>query len=70
MLTLEEIKNVTFHKARNGYQTEDVDDFIDSVIETVDNILHERDDYLKKLDIFAKKVSTSLEQVCLLKKLV
>ena len=33
MLTLEEIKNVTFHKARNGYQTEDVDDFIDSVIE-------------------------------------
>lgn len=56
MLTLEEIKNVTFHKARNGYQTEDVDDFIDSVIETVDNILHERDDYLKKLDIFAKKV--------------
>lgn len=56
MLTLEEIKNVTFHKARNGYQTEDVDDFIDSVIETVDNILRERDDYLKKLDIFAKKV--------------
>lgn len=56
MLTLEEIKNVTFHKARNGYQTEDVDDFIDSVIETVDSILHERDDYLKKLDIFAKKV--------------
>lgn len=56
MLTLEEIKNVTFHKARNGYQTEDVDDFIDGVIETVDNILRERDDYLKKLDIFAKKV--------------
>lgn len=56
MLTLEEIKNVTFHKARNGYQTEDVDDFIDSVIETVDSILSERDDYLKKLDIFAKKV--------------
>lgn len=56
MLTLEEIKNVTFHKARNGYQTEDVDDFIDSVIETVDSILRERDDYLKKLDIFAKKV--------------
>ncbi len=56
MLTLEEIKNVTFHKARNGYQTEDVDDFIDGVIETVDSILRERDDYLKKLDIFAKKV--------------
>ena len=45
MLTLEEIKNVTFHKARNGYQTEDVDDFIDSVIETVAGVIRSVEDY-------------------------
>lgn len=55
-LSLEEIKNITFHKARNGYQTENVDDFIDGVIETVEALSKERDDYLKKLDILAKKV--------------
>lgn len=57
MLTLDEIKNVSFRKAKfNGYMPEDVDAFIDEVIETVENQNREKADILRKLDILAKKV--------------
>ena len=42
MMTLEEIKNVSFRKANiGGYRVEDVDDFIDRVEETVNSIAQE-----------------------------
>ena len=42
MMTLEEIKNVSFRKANiGGYRVEDVDDFIDRVEETVNAIAQE-----------------------------
>ena len=39
MLTLNEIKNISFRKARSGYKPEDVDDFIDQVVESYDLLI-------------------------------
>ncbi len=39
MLTVDEIKNINFKKASiGGYRADDVDDFIDSVVETVEEL--------------------------------
>ena len=39
MLTLNEIKNISFRKARSGYKPEDVDEFIDQVVESYDLLI-------------------------------
>ena len=43
MLTLDQIKNISFHKARReGYQPEEVDTFIDNVVAAFEAVLNER----------------------------
>lgn len=71
MLTLNDIINVSFRKSRfSGYNTEDVDNFIDQVKESYDEMLKknielteemerqnaEKEQLLKKLDILAGKI--------------
>lgn len=57
MLTLDEIKEISFRKAGfNGYKTDEVDKFIDDVVDTVDKLLAEKTDILRKLEILVKKV--------------
>ena len=56
MLTIDEIKNVGFTKKMGGYKSEEVDEFIDDVVDTV----NDKDAQIKnlegKLDFLAKKV--------------
>lgn len=56
MLTVDEIKNVTFSKARAGYNPEEVDDFINDVLDLLDEKDNERKTLIKKMDILAKKI--------------
>ena len=55
MLTIDEIKNVTFRKGR-GYRDEDVDAFIDEVIVSFEQLKKEKSDLVRKMDILATRV--------------
>ncbi|MDD5796356.1 MAG: DivIVA domain-containing protein [Oscillospiraceae bacterium] len=57
MLTIDEIKNVSFRKASfNGYRPEDVDAFIDEVIVSFEQLKKEKADLVRKMDILATRV--------------
>ncbi len=57
MLTIDEIKNIAFRKAgMGGYRPDDVDEFIDDVIDTIEKMKAEKADLLKKMDILATKI--------------
>lgn len=57
MLTIDEIKNITFRKAgMGGYRPDDVDEFIDDVVATLEQIKAEKSDLLRKMDILATKI--------------
>ncbi len=57
MLSIEEIKNVSFRKASiGGYKPEDVDAFIDQVLITMEQLRKEKSDLIKKMDILATRV--------------
>lgn len=57
MLTIEDIKNVSFRKAGiGGYKPEDVDTFIDQVLITFEQLRKEKSDLIKKMDILATRV--------------
>lgn len=57
MLTIEDIKNVSFRKAGiGGYKPEDVDSFIDQVLITFEQLRKEKSDLIKKMDILATRV--------------
>lgn len=56
MLTLQQIKEVTFTKTMGGYKTNEVDDFIDQCVETVAGLIEERNTSNKKLEVLADKL--------------
>lgn len=57
MLTIDEIKNVSFRKASfNGYRPEDVDAFIDEVIVSFEQLKKEKADLVRKMDVLATRV--------------
>lgn len=57
MLSIDEIKNISFRKATiGGYKPEDVDTFIDQVLITVEQLRKEKSDLVKKMDILATRV--------------
>ncbi len=57
MLTIDEIKNISFRKAgMHGYNADDVDEFIDDVVELIESNNAEKADLKRKLDILAKKI--------------
>lgn len=57
MLSIEEIKNISFRKASlGGYRPEDVDNFIDQVLITMEQLRKEKSDLIKKMDILATRV--------------
>ncbi len=55
MLTIDEIKDISFRKGR-GYRGEDVDAFIDEVILTFEQMRKEKSDLIRKMDILATRV--------------
>lgn len=62
MLSLDDVKNVSFRKSNiGGYKAEDVDDFINKVEETFNQFHKEKNDLLKKIEILAKKVEDYLK---------
>ena len=59
MLTLTDIKNITFRKASiGGYRSDEVDDFIDSVIASYEVLLRETEQQKEKLESAMKKIET------------
>ncbi|MGN0452735.1 MAG: DivIVA domain-containing protein [Ruminococcus sp.] len=57
MLSIEDIKSVSFRKAGiGGYKPEDVDAFIDQVLITMEQLRKEKSDLIKKMDILATRV--------------
>lgn len=56
MLTLEQIKTITFTRTMGGYKMSEVDDFLDQCADTVDSLLKERDAANKKLEVLADKL--------------
>ena len=60
MLTIEEIKNISFRKANrnSGYRAEDVDAFIDEVIATFEQQKKEKTNLVHKID----RLATRLEE--------
>lgn len=58
MLTIDEIKNVSFRKATlsGGYRAEDVDAFIDEVIASFEQLKKEKTNLVHKIDILATRV--------------
>ena len=52
MLSIDEIKNISFRRASiGGYRPEDVDNFIDQVLITMEQLRKEKSDLVKKMDI-------------------
>ena len=57
MLTVDEIKNVSFKKASiGGYRCDEVDSFIDEVVETVEELKQQDADISSRLDTLTKLV--------------
>lgn len=58
MLTIDEIKNISFRKATlsGGYRAEDVDAFIDEVIASFEQLKKEKTNLVHKIDIIATRV--------------
>lgn len=58
MLTMDEIKNISFRKATlsAGYRTEDVDEFIDEVIAILEQQKKEKTNLVHKIDVLATRV--------------
>ena len=60
MITLEEIENISFRKAGfSGYKTEDVDDFVDDVVEKVKDLETE----IEKLEIKLKNQDAEMKKL-------
>ena len=58
MMTLEQIRNIRFHKAkRDGYQPEEVDTFIENVVAAFDAVLSERSANKKKIETLEKDLA-------------
>ena len=57
MLTIEDVKQISFRRAGiGGYKPEDVDAFIDQVLITMEQMKKEKSDLVKKMDILATRV--------------
>lgn len=56
MLTIDEIKNARFHKAGKGYDVDDVENFIEGVIDTIEHLEGEKNELVRKMGILAKKI--------------
>lgn len=57
MLSMDEIKSISFRRANfGGYKPEDVDAFIDQVLITMEQLRKEKSDLIKKMDILATRV--------------
>lgn len=57
MITLEQVKEITFRKANlGGYRPEDVNAFIDEVVAAMEQNKKDKIDLIKKLDILAKRI--------------
>lgn len=57
MLTVDQIKNISFKKASiGGYRCDDVDNFIDDVTDTVEELKKQNSEILSKSELLMKKV--------------
>lgn len=56
MITSETIQQVKFSRAKQGYNMEEVDAFLDSCLETVTGLTTENTDLNKKMEILAQKL--------------
>ncbi len=55
MLTVNEIRNVSFSRGR-GYKVEDVNDFLEQIIATIENLQRENAELVRKLEVLADRI--------------
>ena len=56
MLTANDVRNVTFARAARGYKINEVDDFLEQVVETVDQLHSENAELIRKLEVLADRI--------------
>lgn len=56
MISIDDAKNVQFKKGVRGYNTEEVDNFVNEVVATLEQNKKEKIELVKKLDILAKRI--------------
>lgn len=56
MYTIDQIRGIAFTKKMGGYVTQEVDEFIDGVIETVITLTNEKNEEHAKLETLASKL--------------
>ena len=56
MLTISEIKNKKFEKSAFGYKVEDVENFLNEIIDCISNLENEKAETEKKLVVLANKI--------------
>lgn len=56
MMTLDNIRNIEFSRGR-GYRADEVDDFIDSCVETVEALTQENETLNQKMKVLADKIT-------------
>ena len=67
MLTINEINEISFGKAGfSGYKPQDVDDFIDEVIETVQHLLNEKEADAGKIAELQSKLASNQQKLTIL----
>jgi len=67
MLTINEINEISFGKAGfSGYKPQDVDDFIDEVIETVQHLLKEKESDAGKIAELQSKLASNQQKLTIL----
>ena len=63
MLTMDEIRNISFRKSKlSGYNPDDVDNFIDDVLLSFEEQQKENESLIRKLEILAKRVEEYREE--------
>lgn len=57
MLTIDEVRDISFRKSNiGGYKPEDVNAFIDEIVETMEQNKKEKMELVKKLELLAKRI--------------
>ncbi len=62
MLTISEIKNKKFEKSAFGYKVEDVESFLNEIIDCISTLENEKAETEKKLVVLAKKIEEYREE--------
>ena len=56
MITADDVRNVTFSRAARGYKINEVDDFLEQVIDSIEQMKKDQADLLQKIEVLADRI--------------